>query len=371
MNTVQEWSKYYNSVGIANYPYNTTPAEEFEDSSSLSIHDNIEWEKAKGLHALIGKGNVRVIHFRSLSDKSSEYKDRLLKIVLRLLYLSEEYPWVICTSDTLSIIVRSDDVESMGNRVQKGNAYLLWQTKFVLPCILPQITFYHKSLPSFKSHLIDNNVLFGFFNSWNGVIEWDVVCKMKGDFAVAIKEGKKGIVFKDGTTVIEPIFDNIDHESFHDMLAYNDNSPASYSFILGTYGEGLICAKERIERGKEQYVFMDKDGNKHIVLNEAWAEKNRIDLRSISIPLHSTCHFNKGLLKIDFPIDEYCGRLYEIDKQGNARDIGGIDYKEYRNVDLLEDIDYSGYETMGYWGVNDEGLRDALDDDPDAYGNID
>jgi hypothetical protein len=37
----------------------------------------------------------------------------------------------------------------------------------------------------------------------------------------------------------------------------------------------------------------------------------------------------------------------------------------------LEDIDYSGYETMGYWGVNDEGLRDALDDDPDAYGNID
>ena len=24
-----------------------------------------------------------------------------------------------------------------------------------------------------------------------------------------------------------------------------------------------------------------------------------------------------------------------------------------------------------FWNIDDEGLRDALDDDPDAYGNID
>ena len=36
-----------------------------------------------------------------------------------------------------------------------------------------------------------------------------------------------------------------------------------------------------------------------------------------------------------------------------------------------EETDWSGYETSDYWNLDDEYLRDALDDDPEAYGNID
>lgn len=33
--------------------------------------------------------------------------------------------------------------------------------------------------------------------------------------------------------------------------------------------------------------------------------------------------------------------------------------------------DWSGYETMGYWDIDDESLREGLDDDSEAYWNID
>ena len=168
---------------------------------------------------------------------------------------------------------------------------------------------------------------------------WDNISNWKGKYAVGIKDGKKGIVNKDGITVIEPIFDEIDHESFYEMIAYNNDSPISYRFLLGTFGEGLVCAEESKESKRISLAFVDKDNNKKIVFDEKWKRENGLELSQINIPFYSLCHFKKGVLRIDFPIDEYYGRIYEIDKQGNALDIGGIDYKEFRNADPLEDID--------------------------------
>ena len=36
-----------------------------------------------------------------------------------------------------------------------------------------------------------------------------------------------------------------------------------------------------------------------------------------------------------------------------------------------EGNDWSGYETRDYWNIEDEYMRDAFDDDPEVYGNID
>ena len=61
----------------------------------------------------------------------------------------------------------------------------------------------------------------------------------------------------------------------------------------------------------------------------------------------------------------YSGR-----RNGNA-EYQGSDYCGPEEADLLNDLNYDGYEEMGYWDVQDRDLRDGLDDDPEAYGNID
>ena len=46
-------------------------------------------------------------------------------------------------------------------------------------------------------------------------------------------------------------------------------------------------------------------------------------------------------------------------------------HNEFESSYNGEDQDWSDYETMGYWGIEDESYRDAFDDDPEAYWNID
>ena len=201
--------------------------------------------------------------------------------------------------------------------------------------------------------------------------DFDTICQMIGNFAVCIKGKKKGIVHKSGVIVLEPLFDEIEHNGFHEMTAYNDADNAAIRIFLNTFAEGLICAEEIMGSKSIVQFFMDKRGNKQIIFDEHWAKRNNIDLNGFHISPFATCHFQNGILKVDSAIDEYHGRVYDIDKLGNAKDVGGIDYKEFRLFDPIEHIDYTGYEEMGSWGVDDECLMDALDGDPEAYGNID
>ena len=186
-----------------------------------------------------------------------------------------------------------------------------------------------------------------------------------------------GIVNIKGDTIVEPIYDTIDKH----FIAYNKERDLYTSIFPSTFGEGLVCAEDYDKQNVTKYgkiygwpnlqYFMDKRGCKQIVFDQHWANRNNINIKDFRISPSTTCHFQNGILKVDCAIDEYYGRIYEVDKLGNAKDVDGIDYKEFPLFDPIEDIDYNGYEEMGYWGVDDEGLRDALDDEPEASGNID
>ena len=201
--------------------------------------------------------------------------------------------------------------------------------------------------------------------------------RLYGDFAISVKNGKMGIVNIKGDTIVEPIYDTIDKH----FIAYNKERDLYTSIFPSTFGEGLVCAEDYDKQNVTKYgkiygwpnlqYFMDKRGCKQIVFDQHWANRNNIDIKDFRISPSTTCHFQNGILKVDCAIDEYYGRIYEVDKLGNAKDVDGIDYKEFPLFDPIEDIDYNGYEEMGYWGVDDEGLRDALDDEPEASGNID
>lgn len=200
----------------------------------------------------------------------------------------------------------------------------------------------------------------------------DGICDWYGDFAISIRGTKKGIVHKDGTTVIEPMFDYMELNDYR-ASASLDNSISNFHFILGTYGEGIICVEEHENttqgRTRMQY-FVNKDMGKELIFNEEWAHKNDIYLENFHIDHNTKCHFENGILKIDIAVDEYWGELFEINRLGEVVRVGDIEYQELRFADT-SDFDYSGYEEMGYWNIDDRGYREAFDDDIEVMSNMD
>ena len=117
MKNLDDWKNYYLSKGIKVDYYNS--------------HQRV------GIHGLIGDDNLRAIHFCNLKDKSFYFRKSLLERVLSLLYLSDYYPWVIYTYDTLLILFKCSCSEKEHN-----SSHLLWNTKIALPSINPNIFFY-------------------------------------------------------------------------------------------------------------------------------------------------------------------------------------------------------------------------------------
>ena len=117
--------------------------------------------------------------------------------------------------------------------------------------------------------------------------------------------------------------------------------------------------------------FIDKDGKKQIVFDYAWAEQNDMILKDFHIPTSSQCHFINGVLEIDIPTDEYWGKKFLIDKSGKTEYKGDIQYQDDPSFDFPYIEDFGGYEKIRYWNIEDENLRDAIDDDIEALNNID
>ena len=141
MRTIKQWFEYYQQMGIEVYPYNGN-----------SIEDAI------GLHAQIGSKGLRAICFY-FGKEGIKSKRVLISETLKLLGLSDDYPWIIYISYAVYIVVRTDDLDKMGNRgFNRGE--LLWHTKMVLPAINPNIKFYHKDIPLREIVHVDNEVLF-------------------------------------------------------------------------------------------------------------------------------------------------------------------------------------------------------------------
>lgn len=201
--------------------------------------------------------------------------------------------------------------------------------------------------------------------------EYEAISKWWGDVAICVKGGKEGLVYKDGTTILAPIFEEIDAHGGNDYTGQLKDH--NYIEILaGTYGEGLVCVEERIcDENKCLQFFVDRHFNKVIVFDNDWADKNEISRDSFHINRYTQCHFSNGYLIIDSPVDDYYGHKYKIDRKGHAEYLGEIHYKEFRTIDLAEDLDYTGYEEQGYWDISDEFDRDAFDDNPDARWNVD
>lgn len=159
----------------------------------------------------------------------------------------------------------------------------------------------------------------------------DEICEWYGNYAIITKENKKGIICKNGTIVIEPIFDYAEQD-YYTVLASNHNSNSNFEILLGTFGDGYICIEERARtqkgRTRLQY-FVNNKMEKILVFDKNWAMTNEIDLDEFHIPRHTSSHFKNGILKIDIAIDDYFGRIFEISINGVAKYIGETHYKDF------------------------------------------
>lgn len=200
--------------------------------------------------------------------------------------------------------------------------------------------------------------------------EYEAVGKWSYDgIAICVKNDKEGLVYKDGSPIIDPIFDFIEQECGNVFYGHSDKK--TIAILGGTYGEGVICVEE-CEREKNMQYFVDHHLNKVIVFNDEWAARNDIPFGVFRIRRNTKCHFENGYLEVDSAIDEYYGRKYKIDHYGDAEDIGDIYYKEFEyGYDLADVLNYDGYEECGYWGISDEAEREAFDDDPEARSSRD
>jgi hypothetical protein len=202
------------------------------------------------------------------------------------------------------------------------------------------------------------------------------------DFVITTNEyGKQGLSLKDGTIVIEPIYDSITRSScYGNFLAYSRQSDNYTEIFPRTYGEGLICCEQydkdkRKELGRLIYgwpniqFYMDKHGKRIVIFDEDWFNKIGVFPKYGVISPSSVCYFTDGYLDIKIE-DGNCRCKFRVDRKGNA-EYQGSDYYGPEEADLLDDLNYDGYEEMGYWNIQDQGLMEGLDDDPESYGNID
>ena len=107
-----------------------------------------------GLYALIGIDGIRALHFGNLRNKEYSYRRNLLERVLSLLYLSDYYPWVIYTEDTMTVFFRCDCSEKIHN-----TTHLLWHTRIALPSIRPNVFFYHSEFPEVCPYWLDYSLI--------------------------------------------------------------------------------------------------------------------------------------------------------------------------------------------------------------------
>ena len=235
MKTIRQWAEYYQQMGFEVSPYN-------KESNDDAI----------GLHAQIGRNGMRAICFY-LGTESIDSKRALISETLKLLGLSEDYPWIIYISHAVYIIIRTDDIVEMGNRgFNRGE--MLWKTKMVLPAINPNIKFYHKDIPLREVAYVGNEVLFN--------------CVKTLHFGGFLQ--KKGIEYK---AIIPPINSDIYVVQRSDgkwgALRLNQEKPivefGRYAYMWGYEGKYCLVNKEGMSGGcHKDRGIIDINGNEVI-----------------------------------------------------------------------------------------------------------
>lgn len=146
MKSLREWAEYYQNMRVWVYPYNY-----FEDGwkywrnrndkDYANISKTFKWEdEVAGIKMIVGKKGIRLLTL----DKS----ERLLNTALELLGLPSEYPWIVETNNSYSVIIDSTEF-------QLGNVHVLFYSwgvlliegSYVLPSPGNDIYFYQNRKP--------------------------------------------------------------------------------------------------------------------------------------------------------------------------------------------------------------------------------
>jgi hypothetical protein len=192
------------------------------------------------------------------------------------------------------------------------------------------------------------------------------------------KNGKNsGIITSKGVVVIDAIFSEISFSNkFPNVaIAKKENINLTFAILLETFSDGLICVVEcrdndiQSKYKRQGQYFIDRFGHKQIIFSERWAHENKVPFSNIYIPLDFHNKFIDGFIEIEIPVDENYGYIFKVDKSGRTYYYKDVGYREPVNFSPEEVLDYGDYD--GYWSISDENYRDALDDDAEAFINMD
>ena len=150
------WQKFWDKKGDKDY---------------INISKGWTWNEDVGLKCLAGKKGIRVIKFMNIENMNFETILSILNKALFILRLPQSYPWIILTSESISIVVESgDDIPDVRNisflgrkDLAIGETILLWNADFILPSLDSKVRFLSIH-PNEKPSLVSNSNLFKCLN---------------------------------------------------------------------------------------------------------------------------------------------------------------------------------------------------------------
>ena len=187
----------------------------------------------------------------------------------------------------------------------------------------------------------------------------DCILEVTSDVFISKKNDKYGFVKKDGNTIVNPIFEIIDTRWDREYVGHISDSERLTLFPFSFSGVFLCCFSEE----KHEGFLMNKYGNKITIIDKRTLETNYKHF-------YNAKYLPKGVWEITIDVTEYGEYRIIVDNTGKVVDYNSID-RVVHEYDPINDTDWTGYEEMGYWGIEDEDLRKAFDDDAEALGNID
>lgn len=150
--SLQDYAEYYFSKSMYVYPYSGNKIDWNEWKHQVQNAEDLKsytWDTFEGISLVAGKKGIRVLKFMNIEEMGIMKVFIIVKEALDMLHLPEDYPWIVLTSNSISIIVESaDDIQGMGNRsytgrkdMKIGYTILIWQEYLTLPSTNPRIHF--------------------------------------------------------------------------------------------------------------------------------------------------------------------------------------------------------------------------------------
>lgn len=358
MNNLREYAKFYWEHGIC-ISSKSLEGKDIDWYNAGQKYEEIFQFKAIAagqIYGIAGCHGIRVVKVMGIKNMTVDSLNFVVRAMLFALRLPSNYPWIVTTSESVAVIVKCTGNQSdVGNRSYMGrkdigstHTILLWEASFLLPSFdakvrflttLPQIDILEVRLEDIESCLSlfrgRTTTSPDIFNREHVDTHYDT-----DDFVIVTKGEHQGLSLSDGTVVIEPIYHGIElrHECFLAHIRISDYRYGHqyYSLYPKTYGEGLILREEHIRTKKGEgdkifygwpniQSFIDMKGNPVLTFNEDWFRRNDIPFFVNPISCREACFFKGGKIQLEL-VSDNVGRLYSVDRDGNAEYLKHIDY---------------------------------------------